>query len=297
MTQKIRKAVFPAAGLGTRFLPATKASPKEMLPLVDKPLIQYSVEEAVASGIESILIVTGREKSSIENHFDISYELENLLQEKGKTEFFEMVRAISEICRISYTRQKQALGLGHAIYQAKDFSENEPFAVLLADDVVDAEKPALRQMVEVFEEYQAPVIATMQVAGPAISRFGVIDAEEIAPNVFRIKDMVEKPKFEDAPSDLAIIGRYILTPDVFDAIERTDRGAGGEIQITDAMRLMLREGKPFYAVRLEGQRHDAGDKLGFLIATVEFALKREDLGDDFREYLKSLDLSADSAAK
>lgn len=290
MTQKIRKAVFPAAGLGTRFLPATKASPKEMLPLVDKPLIQYSVEEACASGIESILIVTGRDKAAIENHFDISYELENLLQEKGKTEFFEMVRAISEICRISYTRQKQALGLGHAIYQAKDFAENEPFAVLLADDVVDAEKPALKQMSEVFEKYNAPVIATMQVAGAAISRFGVIDAEEVEKNVFKINDMVEKPKFEDAPSDLAIIGRYILTPDVFDAIERTEKGAGGEIQITDAMRLMLREGKPFYAVRLEGTRHDAGDKLGFLIATVEFALKRDDLGANFREYLKSLEL-------
>ncbi len=290
MTNKIRKAVFPAAGLGTRFLPATKASPKEMLPLVDKPLIQYSVEEAVASGIESILIVTGREKSSIENHFDISYELESVLQEKGKTEFLDMVHSISEICRISYTRQKQALGLGHAIYQAKDFSENEPFAVLLADDVVDAEKPALKQMIEVFEKYNAPVIATMQVAGEAISRFGVIDAEEVAPNVFRIKDMVEKPKFADAPSDLAIIGRYILTPDIFDAIERTEKGAGGEIQITDAMRLMLKEGKPFYAVKLEGNRHDAGDKLGFLIATVEFALKRADLGADFREYLKSLKL-------
>ncbi|MEP6904145.1 MAG: UTP--glucose-1-phosphate uridylyltransferase GalU [Actinomycetota bacterium] len=291
MTHKIRKAVFPAAGLGTRFLPATKASPKEMLPLVDKPLIQYSVEEAVASGIESILIVTGREKSSIENHFDISYELESVLKEKGKTEFFEMVHAISEICRISYTRQKQALGLGHAIYQAKDFSENEPFAVLLADDVVDAEKPALKQMIEVFEKYNAPVIATMKVAGEAISRFGVIDAEEVEPNIFKIKDMIEKPKFADAPSDLAIIGRYILTPDIFDAIERTEKGAGGEIQITDAMRLMLKEGKPFYAVKLEGNRHDAGDKLGFLIATVEFALKRDDLGADFREYLKSLNLS------
>lgn len=290
MTQKVRKAVFPAAGLGTRFLPATKASPKEMLPLVDKPLIQYSVEEAVASGIESVLIVTGRDKTPIEDHFDISFELEQLLQEKGKSDMFEQVRAISEICRISYTRQKQALGLGHAIYQARDFSENEPFAVLLADDVVDAEKPALRQMMDVFEEYNAPVIATMQVPGEAISRFGVIDADEVAPNVFKINDMVEKPKFEDAPSDLAIIGRYILTPDVFDAIERTEKGAGGEIQITDAMRLMIREGKPFYAVRLQGTRHDAGDKLGFLIATVEFALKREDLGDEFREFLKSLSL-------
>lgn len=289
MTQKIRKAVFPAAGLGTRFLPATKASPKEMLPLVDKPLIQYSVEEAVASGIESILIVTGREKGAIENHFDISYELEQLLQEKGKNEFFEQVRAISEICRISYTRQRQALGLGHAIYQAKDFAENEPFAVLLADDVVDAQKPALKQMIEVYEKYDAPVIATMQVEGEAISRFGVIDADEVSPGVFKINDMVEKPKFADAPSDLAIIGRYILTPDIFEAIEKTEKGAGGEIQITDAMRLLMKK-RDFYAVKLEGNRHDAGDKLGFLIATVEFALKRQDLGGEFKKYLKSLDL-------
>lgn len=289
MIQKIRKAVFPAAGLGTRFLPATKASPKEMLPLVDKPLIQYSVEEAVASGIESILIVTGREKGAIENHFDISYELEQLLQEKGKNEFFEQVRAISEICRISYTRQRQALGLGHAIYQAKDFAENEPFAVLLADDVVDAQKPALKQMIEVYEKYDAPVIATMQVEGEAISRFGVIDADEVSPGVFKINDMVEKPKFADAPSDLAIIGRYILTPDIFEAIEKTEKGAGGEIQITDAMRLLMKK-RDFYAVKLEGNRHDAGDKLGFLIATVEFALKRQDLGGEFKKYLKSLDL-------
>jgi UTP--glucose-1-phosphate uridylyltransferase len=289
MTKKIRKAVFPAAGLGTRFLPATKASPIEMLPLVDKPLIQYAVEEAVASGIESILIITGREKSSIENHFDISFELEQVLREKGKNELFEQVRAISDIVNISYTRQKQALGLGHAIYQAKDFVGDEPFAALLADDVVDAEKPALRQMIEVYEKYEAPVIATMQVPGEAISRFGVIDADEVEPGVFKIKDMVEKPKFADAPSDLAIIGRYIFTPDIFPAIEETKPGAGGEIQITDAMRLLLKT-RPFYAVRLEGTRHDAGDKLGFLIATVEFALKREDLGEDFRSYLKSLKL-------
>jgi UTP--glucose-1-phosphate uridylyltransferase len=290
MKQKIRKAVFPAAGLGTRFLPATKSSPKEMLPLVDKPLIQYSVEEAVASGIESVLIVTGRDKTPIEDHFDISFELEQNLKDKGKIEMFEMARGISEIAKIYYTRQRQALGLGHAIYQAKDFVNNEPFAVLLADDVVDAEKPALLQMIEVFEKYQAPIIATMQIEGEAISRFGVIDAAEVEPNVFRINDMVEKPKFADAPSDLAIIGRYILTPDVFDAIERTEKGSGGEIQITDAMRLMLKEGKPFYAVKLDGIRHDAGDKLGWLIATVEFALKRDDLGADFRKYLKSLAL-------
>lgn len=289
MTNKIRKAVFPAAGLGTRFLPATKASPKEMLPLVDKPLIQYSIEEAVASGIESILIITGRDKAAIENHFDISFELEQLLKEKGKDDVFAEVRAISDIAKISYTRQKQALGLGHAIYQAKDFAGDDPFAALLADDIVDAEKPALLQMIEVFEKYQSPVIATMQVEGEAISRFGVIDADAVEPNVFRIKDMVEKPHHSEAPSDLAIIGRYVFTPDIFTAIEKTEPGAGGEIQITDAMRLLLKE-RPFYAVKLEGTRHDAGDKLGFLIATVEFALKRADLGEDFRNYLKSLKL-------
>ncbi len=289
MANKVRKAVFPAAGLGTRFLPATKASPKEMLPLVDKPLIQYSVEEAVASGVESILIITGRDKAAIENHFDISFELEQLLKEKGKEDMFELVRSISDIAKITYTRQKEALGLGHAIYQAKDFAGNEPFAALLADDVVDAKKPALQQMTEVFEKYDAPVIATMQIAGEAISRFGVIDAEEVEPNVYRIKDMVEKPAYADAPSDLAIIGRYIFTPEIFGSIEKTRPGAGGEIQITDAMRLLLKE-RPFYAVKLDGVRHDAGDKLGFLIATVEFALKRDDLGADFREYLKALSL-------
>ena len=289
MTVKIRKAVFPAAGLGTRFLPATKASPKEMLPLVDKPLIQYSVEEAVASGCDSIIIITGRDKTAIEDHFDISFELEQVLLEKGKEDLFRLVRSISDIARISYTRQKQALGLGHAIYQAKDYVGNEPFAALLADDVIDAERPALRQMIDVYEKYDAPVIATMQVPGEAISRFGVIDAEQVEPDVYRIKDMVEKPPLSEAPSDLAIIGRYIFTPDIFDAIEHTAPGAGGEIQITDAMRLLLKS-RPIYAVRLDGRRHDAGDKLGFLIATVEFALKREDLGSDFRDYLKGLQL-------
>lgn len=287
MTDKIRKAVFPAAGLGTRFLPATKASPKEMLPLVDKPLIQYSVEEAVASGCESILIITGRDKTAIEDHFDIAFELEQTLREKGKDELLEQVHAISELAHITYTRQKQALGLGHAIYQARDFVGSEPFAVLLADDVVDAEVPALRQMIDVFERYDAPVIATMQVEGEAISRFGVIDADEVEPGVFKVKDMVEKPSFSEAPSDLAIIGRYIFTPDIFAAIEQTVPGAGGEIQITDAMRLLLKS-RPLYALQLDGRRHDAGDKLGFLIATVEFALKREDLAADFREYLKTL---------
>ncbi|HEX8734503.1 MAG TPA: UTP--glucose-1-phosphate uridylyltransferase GalU [Pyrinomonadaceae bacterium] len=291
MTQKVRKAVFPAAGLGTRFLPATKASPKEMLPLVDKPLIQYSVEEAVACGIESILIITSRDKAAIEDHFDVSFELEQVLKERGKTEMFELVRGVSELAKISYTRQKQALGLGHAIYQAKDFAGGEPFAVLLADDVVDAEKPALQQLIDVYEKYNAPVIATMQVAGEAISRFGVIDAqEEVEPGVFKIREVIEKPKFEDAPSDMAVIGRYIFTPELFDALEHTKPGAGGEIQVADAMRELLEAGSPFYAVRLEGTRHDAGDKLGFLIATVEFALKHEDLAADFKKYLKSLNL-------
>ena len=287
---KIRKAVFPAAGLGTRFLPATKASPKEMLPLVDKPLIQYVVEEAVASGVESIIIVTGRDKSAIENHFDISYELEETLKERGKTKILEQIHAVSEIAKINYTRQKQPLGLGHAIYQGKDFVENEPFAVMLPDDIMDSpHKPALLQMIEVFEKYEAPVIGTMQVPGEAISRFGVIDAEEVEPNIFRIKDMVEKPAYRDAPSDLAIVGRYIFTPDIFKAIEETEPGAGGEIQITDAMRILLKT-RPFYAVKLEGVRHDAGDKLGFLIATVEFAMKRPDLAPEFIKYLKSLNL-------
>ncbi len=290
MTQKIRKAVFPAAGLGTRFLPATKSSPKEMLPLVDKPLIQYSVEEAVASGIESILIITGRDKAAIENHFDISFELEQVLKERGKTEMFELVRNISELSQITYMRQKQALGLGHAILQAKDFAGDEPFAVLLADDVMDSQTPALRQLIDVYEKYDAPVLATMQVAGEAISRFGVIEADEVEPNVFKIKSIVEKPKFEDAPSDMAVIGRYIFKPELFGAIEKINPGAGGEYQVADAMRILLDEGKPFYAVKLDGVRHDAGDKLGFLIATVEFALKRQDLAPEFKKYLKSLSL-------
>jgi UTP--glucose-1-phosphate uridylyltransferase len=289
MAQKIRKAVFPAAGLGTRFLPATKASPKEMLPLVDKPLIQYGVEEAVASGIKSILIITGRGKSAIEDHFDISFELEHTLRERGKDKLLKVARSVSELARISYVRQQEALGLGHAILQARDFVADEPFAVMLPDDIVDAETPALKQMLKVYEEYDAPVLGTMQIEGEAISRFGVIDAEEVGDGVYKIRDMVEKPPFTEAPSDLAIIGRYILTPDIFDEIERTGRGAGGEIQITDAMRSLLKR-RPFYAVRFEGTRHDAGDKLGFLIATVEFALQRPDLAPEFTEYLRSLNL-------
>ncbi|HEV7857127.1 MAG TPA: UTP--glucose-1-phosphate uridylyltransferase GalU [Pyrinomonadaceae bacterium] len=289
MSQRVRKAVFPAAGLGTRFLPATKSSPKEMLALVDKPLIQYVVEEAVASGIESIIIVTGRGKSAIEDHFDISFELEHLLEERGKTRELKETRAISELARISYVRQREALGLGHAILQARDLVGDEPFAVMLSDDIVDAERPALKQLLDVYEQYDAPVLGTMQVLGEAISRFGVIDAEEVSQGVYKIKDMVEKPPVAEAPSDLAIIGRYVLTPDIFEELERTRPGAGGEIQVTDAMRALLKK-RPFYAVRFEGTRHDAGDKLGFLIATVEFALKRDDLGPEFREYLRILKL-------
>jgi UTP--glucose-1-phosphate uridylyltransferase len=289
MPQKIRKAVFPAAGLGTRFLPATKATPKEMLSLVDKPLIQYVVEEAVASGIESVIIVTGRGKSAIEDHFDISFELEHLLRERGKEEELKEMRAISEMVSVSYVRQREALGLGHAILQSRDLVGDEPFAVMLGDDIVDAETPALRQMLDVYEKYDAPVVGTMQVEGEAISRFGVIDADEISEGVYRIKDMVEKPPLAEAPSDLAIIGRYILTPDIFPEIERTRPGSGGEIQITDAMRQLLKK-RPFYAVRFQGTRYDAGDKLGFLVATVEFALKRPDLAPEFIEYLKSLRL-------
>ena len=287
---KIRKAVFPAAGLGTRFLPATKASPKEMLPLVDKPLIQYGVEEAVQSGIESILIITGRDKSAIEDHFDISYELEQVLKERGKQELFEMARSVSEIAHIVYTRQKQALGLAHAIYQAKEFVGDEPFAVMLPDDIMDGETPALKQLIDAYEKYDAPVVATMRIEDETISRFGVIAGEEVEPGVIKISDFVEKPKFEEAPSKMAVIGRYVFTPELFGAIEKIKPGAGGELQVADAIRILLKENRPYYAVTLDAVRHDAGDKLGFLIATVEFALKRPDLAPEFAEYLKSLKL-------
>jgi UTP--glucose-1-phosphate uridylyltransferase len=290
MPKKVRKAVFPAAGLGTRFLPATKASPKEMLPLVDKPLIQYVVEEAVASGIESVVIVTGRGKTTMEDHFDISFELEKLLDERGKKDLLKEMRAISEMARVTYVRQREPLGLGHAVLQARDCVEDEPFAVLLSDDIIDSEIPALKQLLDVYEKYDAPVLGTMQIAGEAITRFGVIDCEEVEEGVYKIRDMVEKPKLSEAPSDLAIIGRYVLTPDIFDELEKTTPGAIGEIQITDGMRALLKK-RPFYAVRFKGIRYDAGDKLGFLIANVAFALKRPDLAPELQEYLKTLDLN------
>lgn len=289
MPKKVRKAVFPAAGLGTRFLPATKASPKEMLPLVDKPLIQYVVEEAVASGIESVVIVTGRGKTTMEDHFDISFELEKLLEERGKKNLLKEMRAISEMARVMYVRQREPLGLGHAVLQARDCVEDEPFAVMLSDDIIDSDIPALKQLLDVYEKYDAPVLGTMQIAGEEITRFGVIDCDEVEEGVYRINDMVEKPKLSEAPSDLAIIGRYVLTPDIFDELEKTTPGAIGEIQITDGMRALLKK-RPFYAVRFKGIRHDAGDKLGFLIANVAFALKRPDLAPELQEYLKSLNL-------
>jgi UTP--glucose-1-phosphate uridylyltransferase len=288
---RIRKAVFPAAGLGTRFLPATKAQPKEMLPLVDKPIIQYVVEEAVAAGLTQIIIVTGRGKNAIEDHFDTSYELERLLQTRGKTNLLEQVRAVSNMVTVAYVRQGEALGLGHAVLMARDLIGDEPFAVMLGDDIIDSAVPCMKQMVDVFHRYEGPVIAVQQVPKSEISAYGVIDAEpEMADErVYRIRDLVEKPPASKAPSDLAIIGRYILTPDIFDALIQTQIDEGGEIQLTNGIR-GLRDKRPLWAYRFEGVRHDAGNKLGFLKATVEFALKRPDLGGPFREYLKTLKL-------
>jgi UTP--glucose-1-phosphate uridylyltransferase len=295
MIAKVRKAVFPAAGLGTRFLPATKAQPKEMLPVVDKPLIQYGVEEALHSGIQNIIIVTGRGKSSIEDHFDVSFELEHLLESKSKTELLTMVRGISDMIDVSYVRQKEALGLGHAILRAKELVGAEPFAAVLSDDVIASETPCIRQLLDVYEYYGASVLALMEVPKDQISAYGVVDAEPVADNgrqgrLFRIRNMVEKPKAADAPSNLAIIGRYILTPEIFQCIETIEPGSGGEIQLTDALKFMLRN-RPVYGLKFEGKRYDAGDKLGFLKATVEFALSRHDLGEPFREYLKTLCLT------
>jgi UTP--glucose-1-phosphate uridylyltransferase len=294
MIPKVRKAVFPAAGLGTRFLPATKAQPKEMLPLVDKPLIQYGVEEALHSGIQNILIVTGRGKSSIEDHFDVSFELEHTLESKGKKELLAIVRGVSDMINVSYIRQREALGLGHAVHRAKELVGNEPFAVVLSDDVIESEIPCVRQLLDVYEFYGASVVALMEVEGDAISSYGAVDAESVAHNgsrdrLFRIRNLVEKPKASEAPSNLAIIGRYVLTPEIFTSLESIDPGSGGEIQLTDALKHLLRN-RPIYGYKFEGKRYDAGDKLGFLKATVEFALNRHDLGGAFREYLQGLKL-------
>jgi UTP--glucose-1-phosphate uridylyltransferase len=282
----VKKAVFPVAGLGTRFLPATKSSPKEMLSLIDKPLVQYVVEEAVASGIEQILFVTGRGKRAIEDHFDISFELESLLREKGKNDTLREVREIAEMIKIFYVRQKQALGLGHAILCAKEFIGNEPFAVLLGDDIIDAKNPCLSQLMEVHRNHQGTVLALEQVPMENISAYGCVKANSISKNTYEVIDMVEKPKREDAPSDLAIIGRYILTPEIFPILENQPPGKGGEIQLTDALHQLLAE-QAIYGCRFDGTRYDCGDKLGFLKATVDMALKREELNGEFEKYLRA----------
>jgi UTP--glucose-1-phosphate uridylyltransferase len=286
--QKIRKAVFPAAGMGTRFLPATKAMPKEMLCLVDKPLIQYGVEEAVAAGCTEIIIITGRGKSTMEDHFDSSPELEASLEAKNKKALLEIVHSVNRIARVTYTRQPEPLGLGHAVLMAKELVGDQPFAVLLPDDIVDATVPCMKQMVEAFNETQCSILGSEVIEGPAISSYGVLECTPVSdnPRLFDVTNMVEKPKFEEAPSNHAIIGRYILTPRIFDMLERITPGAGGELQLTDAIKALLAYEK-VYGFSYEGKRHDAGDKLGFLKATVEFALKRDDLGPPFREWLKT----------
>jgi len=291
MSNRVRKAVFPAGGLGTRFLPATKVIPKEMLALVDKPVIQYGVEEAIASGIEHIIFITGRGKGAMEDHFDISYELDATLEKKGKKELLEISRKISSLARISYVRQKEPMGLGHAVLCAKDLVGDEPFAVILPDDVIDAKVPCIKQMIDVYNERQGSVLATMTIEGPSISAYGVLAGAQDADNdrIYNCTGMVEKPKLEDAPSKQAIIGRYILTPGVFATLEQTGFGAGGELQLTDGILGLLKTEK-VYGYTFEGKRFDAGDKFGMLQATVEFALNRADLGPKFREYLKTLPL-------
>jgi UTP--glucose-1-phosphate uridylyltransferase len=291
MTMKIRKAVFPAAGMGTRFLPATKATPKEMLCLVDKPLIQYGVEEAVAAGCTEIIIVTGRGKTTMEDHFDKSAELEASLAAKNKTALLEIARSVTKLAKIVYVRQPEALGLGHAVLMAKEIVGNEPFCVLLPDDIVDAKTPCMKQMVEAFNEVQASILGSEVVEGAAISAYGCLDVLPVQgnPRLMEVKDMVEKPKPEEAPSQNAIIGRYILTPRIFEMIEGITPGAGGELQLTDAIKALLQHEK-VYGYSYEGKRHDAGDKLGFLKATVEFGLKHPQLGAGFHEWLKSFPL-------
>lgn len=282
---QVKKAVFPVAGLGTRFLPATKASPKEMLALIDKPLVQYVVEEAVASGIEQILFVTGRGKRALEDHFDIAFELEALLYDKGKDVELSQVREIAEMVDIFYVRQKRALGLGHAILCAKDFIGNEPFAVLLGDDIIDADRPCLGQLLEVYNKYHGCVLALEQVAQENISSYGCVKATHISEQVYEVTDLVEKPKPAEAPSDLAIIGRYILTPEIFPILATQEPGKGGEIQLTDAI-LKLSKEEAIYGCKFTGVRHDCGDKLGFLKATVDLALKREEFNGEFKKFLR-----------
>jgi len=288
----VRKAVFPAAGLGTRFLPATKAQPKEMLPLVDKPIIQYGVEEALASGVSNIILVTGRGKNAIEDHFDVSVELESFLEARGKHELAAEVHKISNLINFAYVRQGEPLGLGHAVLVARELVADEPFAVILGDDVIDANPPALKQMIDVYEQLDGPVLAVERVPREDISKYGVIAPDtkvDLGKGVYRVKDLVEKPSQEEAPSDLAIIGRYILTPDIFPSLAATKRDRTGEIQLTNGIRDLLKA-RPVYACEIDGVRHDTGNKLGYLKAVVYFALRRPDLADQFSKYLRSLTL-------
>lgn len=291
----VRKAIFPAAGLGTRFLPATKAQPKEMLVLVDKPVIQYGVEEAVQSGVSNIVIVTGRGKNAIEDHFDVNVELESFLEQRGKTAQLEEIRRITQLIQVSYVRQGEPLGLGHAVLVTKALVGNEPFAVILGDDVIDANPPALRQMIDVYERLQGPVIAVERVRREDVPSYGIVafdDSASLGRGVYRITDLVEKPRIEDAPSNLAIIGRYVLTPDIFPALESISADRTGEIQLTNGLRRLL-QARPIYAVEIDGVRHDTGNKLGFLKALVYFALKRPELAGPFRQYLdKALEMKA-----
>lgn len=284
---KVKKAIIPAAGLGTRFLPATKAVPKEMLPIVDKPTIQYIIEEAVASGIEEILIITGRNKKPIEDHFDKAIELELNLEKGGKQDLLELVHESTNLANIHYIRQKEPKGLGHAISCAKAFVGNEPFAVMLGDDIVDSEVPCLKQLIEAYEEKNSTILGVQEVKRENVNKYGIVKGTEISNRVYTVEDLVEKPKVEEAPSNVAILGRYIITPEIFNILEQTKPGKGGEIQLTDALKTLISK-EEMYAYVFEGRRHDVGDKLGFLQATVEYALKREDLKDDFKEYLKDI---------
>ena len=283
----VKKAIIPAAGLGTRFLPATKSQPKEMLPIVDKPTLQYIIEEAIESGIEEILIITGRNKKSIEDHFDKSVELELELEQKGKLEMLEMVKGISNMVNIHYIRQKEPKGLGHAIHCAKSFIGNEPFAVLLGDDIVDCETPCLKQLINAYDEYKTSILGVQEVAKEDTNKYGILDVKHIEDRVYKVKDMVEKPSVEEAPSNVAILGRYIITPEIFKILENQEPGKGGEIQLTDALKTLGKQ-EAIYAYNFEGRRYDVGDKLGFLEATIDFALKRDNLRDDLLDYMKNI---------
>jgi UTP--glucose-1-phosphate uridylyltransferase len=287
MQKKVKKAVIPAAGLGTRFLPATKAQPKEMLPIVDKPTLQYIIEEAVASGIEEILIITGRNKKSIEDHFDKSVELELELEQKGKKELLDIVQGISNMINIHYIRQKEPKGLGDAIYCARHFIGDEPFAIMLGDDIVDNDVPCLKQLMDAYEEYRTTILGVQKVDIKDTNKYGIISAKHIEDRVYKVKDLVEKPELGKAPSNIAILGRYIITPEIFDILEDLPAGKGGEVQLTDALKLLSKK-EAMYAYNFEGRRYDVGDKLGFLEATVDFALKRPELKDEFIDYLKKV---------